>query len=97
MQHARGEPRDSASSRPCALYSVTSTRQDGSAAAGTRIPYRTGVKEHPGTSIPADNKWFTRMVVAAAVMEALDSLDLCYPKVDKKQRKELATARTALG
>jgi hypothetical protein len=34
--------------------------------------------------LPADNKWFTRVVVAAAVIEALFSLDLHYPKVNKE-------------
>jgi polyphosphate kinase 2 (PPK2 family) len=50
----------------------------------------------PWYVVPADHKWFTRIVVAAAVIDALDSLDLSYPKVGKKQRKELATAREAL-
>ena len=50
----------------------------------------------PRYIVPADNKWFTRIVVGAAVIEALDSLDLSYPKVGKKQRNELAVARKAL-
>src|SRR4029434_9724951 len=50
----------------------------------------------PWYVVPADNKWFTRVVVAAAVIEALDSFDLSYPKVDGKQRKELEAARQAL-
>jgi len=45
--------------------------------------------------VPADNKWFTRIVVAAAVIETLDSLDLSYPKVGKKQREELEGLRQA--
>ena len=40
--------------------------------------------------------WFTRIVVAAAVIDALASLDLHYPKVDKEKRKELAAARRVL-
>ena len=46
--------------------------------------------------LPADNKWFTRVVVAAAVIEALSSLDLHYPKVNKEKLKELAAAKKAL-
>ena len=37
----------------------------------------------------ADNKWFTRLVVAAAVVEALETLDLAYPKIDAAKEKEL--------
>jgi PPK2 family polyphosphate:nucleotide phosphotransferase len=50
----------------------------------------------PWYVVPADNKWFTRIVVAAAVIETLDSLDLRYPKVDDAKKKELAAARKAL-
>jgi hypothetical protein len=46
--------------------------------------------------VPADNKWFTRVVVAAAVIETLAALDLAYPKVDKGKMKELAAAKRAL-
>jgi len=46
--------------------------------------------------VPADNKWFTRVVVAAAVIEALTSLDLSYPVVDQKKKKDLDAARQAL-
>jgi len=55
----------------------------------------TATEYAPWYVVPADNKWFTRIVVAAAVIEALDSLDLAYPKVDKKQRKELEGLRQA--
>jgi PPK2 family polyphosphate:nucleotide phosphotransferase len=50
----------------------------------------------PWYVVPADHKWFTRAVVAAAVIDALASLDLRYPEVDKGQRAELAAARKAL-
>jgi len=50
----------------------------------------------PWYVVPADNKWFTRLVVAEAVIEALASLRLKYPKVDEKQRASLAAARRAL-
>lgn len=56
----------------------------------------TATESSPWYVVPADNKWFTRMVVAAAVIEALDSLDLQYPKVGKDQLQELAEAKTAL-
>ena len=56
----------------------------------------TATKEAPWYVVPADNKWFTRMVVAAAVIEALASLDLHYPKVSKEKLKELAAAKRAL-
>jgi hypothetical protein len=46
--------------------------------------------------VPADNKWFTRAVVAAAVIEAMADLDLTFPKVDGTKRKELAAARQKL-
>jgi len=56
----------------------------------------TATKEAPWYVVPADNKWFTRVVVAAAVIEALSSLDLHYPKVSDKKLKELAAAKRAL-
>ena len=56
----------------------------------------TATKDAPWYVVPADNKWFTRVVVAAAVIDALDSLDLAYPEVSKAQLKELAAAKAAL-
>jgi len=50
----------------------------------------------PWYVVPADNKWFTRCVVAAAVIERLAALDLHYPKVSRAQHKELAAARVRL-
>jgi hypothetical protein len=46
--------------------------------------------------VPADNKWFTRVVVAAAVIDALADLDLAYPKVGEGKVKELAAAKNKL-
>ncbi len=46
--------------------------------------------------VPADNKWFTRLVVAAALVEALDRLKLDYPKVEGKVLAELKKAGKAL-
>ena len=43
----------------------------------------------PWYVVPADNKWFTRVVVAAGIIEALASVDLAYPKVGKEKLKEL--------
>jgi len=57
----------------------------------------TATPEAPWYVVPADNKWFSRIVVAAAVDHALEKLDLAYPKVDADKKKELAAARTALG
>lgn len=50
----------------------------------------------PWYVVPADNKWFTRVAVAAVVIDALASLDLEYPQVSEAQRKELASAEKAL-
>ncbi|HEX3084877.1 MAG TPA: polyphosphate kinase 2 family protein [Pyrinomonadaceae bacterium] len=50
----------------------------------------------PWYVVPADNKWFTRLVVAAAVIETLSSLDLAYPAVGKDKLKELDAARQTL-
>lgn len=50
----------------------------------------------PWYVVPADNKWFTRLVVAAAVIDALDSLDLAYPKVSDGDRAALVAAHQQL-
>ena len=50
----------------------------------------------PWYVVPADNKWFTRAVVAAAVIETLASLNLAYPEVSDEKLKELAVAKAAL-
>jgi hypothetical protein len=46
--------------------------------------------------VPADNKWFTRLVVAAAVVDAIAGLKLHYPVVGPAARKQLAAARVKL-
>ncbi len=56
----------------------------------------TASKHAPWFVVPADNKWFTRLLVAAAIVEAVEDLDLTYPKVDAAKKKELAAARAAL-
>ncbi|RBP17204.1 PPK2 family polyphosphate:nucleotide phosphotransferase [Roseiarcus fermentans] len=56
----------------------------------------TASKQAPWYVVPADNKWFTRLVVAAAIVEAVDKLDLAYPKVSAAAKKDLAAARAEL-
>ena len=56
----------------------------------------TATEDSPWYVVPADNKWFTRVIVAAAVIDTLASLNLQYPKVSAAKLEELATARTAL-
>ena len=56
----------------------------------------TATKHAPWYVVPADNKWFTRLVVAAAIVEAVEELNLTYPKVDAEKKKELAAARAEL-
>jgi PPK2 family polyphosphate:nucleotide phosphotransferase len=50
----------------------------------------------PWYVVPADHKWFTRLVVASAIVDALEELGLSYPKVDAAKRKELEEARKLL-
>ena len=56
----------------------------------------TASKYAPWYVVPADNKWFSRLVVAAAIVAAVEELDLAFPKVDAKKKKELAAARAEL-
>jgi PPK2 family polyphosphate:nucleotide phosphotransferase len=56
----------------------------------------TSTKDAPWYVIPADNKWFTRLVVAATVIDALESLNLKYPEVNEAKLKELAEAKSIL-
>jgi hypothetical protein len=56
----------------------------------------TATKHAPWYVVPADNKWFTRAVVAAAIVDALGSLDLHYPEMSPARLTELARARRAL-
>jgi PPK2 family polyphosphate:nucleotide phosphotransferase len=53
--------------------------------------------EHaPWYVVPADHKWFTRLVVEEVIVKTLESLQLSYPKVDEVKRKELAEVRKVL-
>src|SRR4029077_5005055 len=56
----------------------------------------TATKRSPWYVVPADNKWFTRIVVGAALIDTLDSLALKYPKVGKEKLAELARVRKAI-
>jgi PPK2 family polyphosphate:nucleotide phosphotransferase len=56
----------------------------------------TATKHAPWYVVPADNKWFSRLVVAAGIIDVLDDLDLAFPGVDEEKLKELADARAAL-
>ena len=56
----------------------------------------TATKHAPWYVVPADNKWFTRVVVAAAVISALDAMDLAYPEVGEEKLAELAAAKKVL-
>ena len=57
---------------------------------GTAAPHA------PWFVVPADNKWFTRLTVVAAIVHALEGLDLHYPRVTKAERAGLEVARKAL-
>lgn len=56
----------------------------------------TATEKSPWYVVPADNKWFTRVVVAAAIVETLASLDLKYPVVGKDKLAELAAIKAQL-
>jgi len=56
----------------------------------------TATPQCPWYVVPADNKWYTRVVVAAIIVETLASLDLRFPKVSKAKLEELASVRQAL-
>jgi PPK2 family polyphosphate:nucleotide phosphotransferase len=56
----------------------------------------TATPEAPWYVVPADSKWFTRLVVAAAIIDALEDMDLRFPKVDRTRLREMAGAREEL-
>jgi PPK2 family polyphosphate:nucleotide phosphotransferase len=56
----------------------------------------TASEDAPWFVVPADKKWFTRLVVAAAVIDALQSLKLAYPRLDPRQQQDLETGRVRL-
>ena len=56
----------------------------------------TSTPEAPWYVVPADHKWFTRLVVASAVIHTLEQLNLSFPRVDRAQKKELESMRKLL-
>ena len=56
----------------------------------------TASKHAPWYVVPADNKWFTHLVVAAAIVETMEELKLSFPKVNAAKLKEIAAARRTL-
>lgn len=57
---------------------------------------RTANRHAPWYVVPADHKWFTRLVVAEAIVEALEGLELSYPELEAGQKKQLAAVRREL-
>jgi PPK2 family polyphosphate:nucleotide phosphotransferase len=74
-------------------FSVADARErdqwDGYMAAYEQMIRHTSSKQAPWFVVPADNKWFTRLVVAAAVIDALEDMDLAFPNIGAAKRKEL--------
>lgn len=56
----------------------------------------TSTEDSPWYLVPADNKWFTRLVISSVVVDTLESLDLAYPKVEDAKKKELEEAKKVL-
>ena len=56
----------------------------------------TATKHAPWYVVPADNKWYTQLIVASAIITALEELDLSFPDVDKEKKKELESVRESL-
>jgi len=56
----------------------------------------TSTPQAPWYVVPADHKWFTRLVVASVIIEALKALDLSFPKVGAADLKEMRKVREAL-
>jgi PPK2 family polyphosphate:nucleotide phosphotransferase len=58
--------------------------------------HHTASKQAPWIVVPADHKWFARVVIGSSIVTALDKLDLQFPKVDKADRSEFKQVREAL-
>lgn len=56
----------------------------------------TATEHAPWYVVPADNKWFSHLVISTVIVDTLESLDLSYPKVDDAKRKELEAAKKGL-
>ena len=65
-------------------------------APSSRCSRRRPTKHAPWYVVPVDKKWFARLAIAELVVEALESLDLAYPKPSKEHLRELAEARKRL-
>src|SRR5712692_1714348 len=72
------------------------TRWDDYMRAYEEMIQNTSSERAPWHIVPADHKWVTRLVVAGAVVETLEELNLAYPKVDVEKQKALDAARKAL-
>ena len=81
-------------------FSLTDVRErrhwDEYMAAYEDVIRRTSSPEAPWYVVPADHKWFTRLVVVSAILDALSSLDLAFPSVEPDRMKELDAARVTL-
>ncbi len=56
----------------------------------------TATKHAPWVVVPADHKWFARLVVSSVIVQTLKDLNLCYPTVDKDKKEDLAKAKAQL-
>jgi len=56
----------------------------------------TAAEDSPWYVVPADNKWFTRLVVVGAIVRALEAMELAYPAIDPGKKRELRQARRML-
>lgn len=56
----------------------------------------TATEHAPWYVVPADNKWFTRLVISTVVVDTLESLNLEYPKVDDEKKKAIEAAKKSL-
>jgi polyphosphate kinase 2 (PPK2 family) len=81
-------------------FSLTDVRErrhwDAYMSAYEEMIQRTSAPHAPWYVVPADHKWFTRLVVVSAILETLGSLDLAFPTVEPDRMKELHAARVAL-
>lgn len=57
---------------------------------------KTSNEHAPWYVVPADNKWFARLIVASAIIETLDNLELSFPDTNQKKKKELQDVRRSL-
>jgi PPK2 family polyphosphate:nucleotide phosphotransferase len=65
-------------------------------AAYQEVIRHTSTRSAPWHVVPADHKWFARVVIGSTIVASLDRLDLHFPKVDKAERSEFKQVREAL-